>query len=209
MTNLEQAVPAATKTVAAPISPTDRAARIKLVLMFLLFAAPVVASYVSYYLIQPQGRTNYGELVLPQLPIGNLPFARLDVAGKPVAEAVGFKGKWLMLTALTGSERQSLERRLYLMRQVRLTTGKDMERIERALVLLDDALAPAALIGQHHGLHVLRLPPADWRTTFSAGSDRIYLVDPLGNLMMSFPFDPDPNKMKKDLAKLLRASRIG
>ena len=114
-----------------------------------------------------------------------------------------------MVTALTRADLVSLERRLYLMRQVRLTTGKDMDRIERALVLLDDSVPATTVIEQHAGLNLVRLPVTDWRDTFRSGSDRIYLVDPLGNLMLVFPFDPDPSKMKKDIAKLLRASRIG
>jgi len=37
----------------------------------------------------------------------------------------------------------------------------------------------------------------------------IFLVDPLGSLMLRFPGDPDGRRMLKDLAHLLRASRIG
>jgi hypothetical protein len=42
-----------------------------------------------------------------------------------------------------------------------------------------------------------------------APPERIYLVDPLGNLMMRFPRDPDPKLMMKDLSRLLKASQIG
>ena len=215
----------AAETVANP--KQIRNARIKLMLLFLLFASPVVASYLTYYVIQPQGRTNYGELIVPQRPIVQLRFAPpasqvpqvsqvSQVHQSPQSagrsgelDAPSFKGKWLMVTALTRADLVSLERRLYLMRQVRLTTGKDMDRIERALVLLDDSVPATTVIEQHTGLNLVRLPVTDWRDTFRSGSDRIYLVDPLGNLMLVFPFDPDPSKMKKDIAKLLRASRIG
>ena len=216
---------AATNAAETAANPKQiRNARIKLVLLFLLFASPVVASYLTYYVIQPQGRTNYGELIVPQRPIVQLRFAppapqvpqvpqvhqSPQSAGRSgELDAPSFKGKWLMVTALTRAELVSLERRLYLMRQVRLTTGKDMDRIERALVLLDDSVPATTVIEQHAGLNLVRLPVTDWRDTFRSGSDRIYLVDPLGNLMLVFPFDPDPSKMKKDIAKLLRASRIG
>jgi len=43
----------------------------------------------------------------------------------------------------------------------------------------------------------------------TTASDHIYMIDPLGNLMMRFPKDADPNKIKKDLYKLLKASAIG
>ena len=207
------------------VLPTDpkqiRRARVKLVLLFLLFASPVLASYLAYYVIQPQGRTNYGELIVPQQPILQLRFAPQSpqvpqvpqepqgLSSSAQSDALSFKGKWLMVTALTRTDLVSLEQRLYLMRQVRLTTGKDMDRIERALVLLDDSVPATTVIEQHAGLHLVRLPAPDFRETFRSGSDRIYLVDPLGNLMLVFPFDPDPSKMKKDIAKLLRASRIG
>ena len=216
---------AATNAAETAANPKQiRNARIKLVLLFLLFASPVVASYLTYYVIQPQGRTNYGELIVPQRPIVQLRFAPpapqvpqvSQVHQSPQSagrsgelDAPSFKGKWLMVTALTRADLVSLERRLYLMRQVRLTTGKDMDRIERALVLLDDSVPATTVIEQHTGLNLVRLPVTDWRDTFRFGSDRIYLVDPLGNLMLVFPFDPDPSKMKKDIAKLLRASRIG
>ena len=228
---------AATNAAETAANPKQiRNARIKLVLLFLLFASPVVASYLTYYVIQPQGRTNYGELIVPQRPIVQLRFAppasqvpqvhqsqqshhshqshqshqSPHAAGRSgELDAPSFKGKWLMVTALTRADLVSLERRLYLMRQVRLTTGKDMDRIERALVLLDDSVPATTVIEQHAGLNLVRLPVTDWRDTFRSGSDRIYLVDPLGNLMLVFPFDPDPSKMKKDIAKLLRASRIG
>ena len=216
---------AATNAAETAANPKQiRNARIKLVLLFLLFASPVVASYLTYYVIQPQGRTNYGELIVPQRPIVQLRFApptpqvpqvpqvhqSPQSAGRSgELDAPSFKGKWLMVTALTRADLVSLERRLYLMRQVRLTTGKDMDRIERALVLLDDSVPATTVIEQHTGLNLVRLPVTDWRDTFRSGSDRIYLVDPLGNLMLVFPFDPDPSKMKKDIAKLLRASRIG
>lgn len=217
MKTADTAADIAPASAAQPVTDprADRIARIKLILLFLMFASPVIASYVTYYVIQPQGRTNYGELIQPQRPVLALPWTSIrpgDNAQSGAARGEGaaqFKGKWLMVTGLRGANRQSLERRLYLMRQVRLTTGKDMDRIERGLVVLDDELPAAALLEQHPGLLLLRLAPEQWRASFSSGDDRIYLVDPLGNLMLQFPLDPDPNKMKKDIAKLLRASRVG
>jgi hypothetical protein len=35
------------------------------------------------------------------------------------------------------------------------------------------------------------------------------VIDPIGNLMMRFPADPDLNRVKKDLVHLLKVSRIG
>jgi hypothetical protein len=96
------------------------------------------------------------------------------------------------------------------MRQVRLTTGKDRDRIERALLIAGDAPA-AAVLAEHEGLRVLRASPAALAALRQAtgGEAGVLLVDPLGNLMMRFPVEADPSRMKKDIAKLLRASRIG
>ena len=103
-------------------------------------------------------------------------------------------------------------RKLYIMRQVRLTQGKDMDRVERAW-LLDDAAAPAAvLVSEYAGTYLLQAPGSALLAKLPAtGSvrDHIYLVDPLGNLVLRYPRDADPSRIKKDLSRLLRASRIG
>jgi hypothetical protein len=44
---------------------------------------------------------------------------------------------------------------------------------------------------------------------FKAPLRHIYVVDPLGNLMMRYPEDPDPGRVIKDLERLLKLSRIG
>ncbi len=103
----------------------------------------------------------------------------------------------------------ALKERLFALRQVRLTTGKDMDRIERVLVLLDAEPPSAELLAQHQGMHVLKTTQEYWRLNWAQPADRILMVDPLGNLMMRFPALADPNKMKKDVTRLLRASRVG
>ena len=40
-------------------------------------------------------------------------------------------------------------------------------------------------------------------------AQRLYIIDPLGNLMMSYPPDINPRGIMKDLKKLLKFSRIG
>lgn len=185
----------------------DRKGRIKLTILFLLFASPVIASYLTYYVFKPTGFTNYGELVLPQRAVVS---ARLSLRATDDFEwSSQLRGKWVMVTAMGQPDEAALADRLYAMRQVRLTTGKDMDRIERVVVQLDDLRASSALLAQHEGLWVLRATRAQWQAIFAQPADRILIVDPLGNLMMRFPERADPNKMKKDVAKLLRASRIG
>ena len=100
------------------------------------------------------------------------------------------------------------------MRQVRLTTGKHRDRVQRLWLVTDDASPAADLLKQHAGMVTARVAPETAGSLFepAAGQqavDHIFLIDPLGNLMMRFPAQTDPSKMKKDINKLLKASRIG
>jgi len=173
--------------------------------------APVVASYLTYYVLKPQGRTNYGELLDPQRQADGLALSAPDGASATLAE---FRGKWVMLTFDAQGCAEACASRLYVMRQVRLTTGRERDRIERVLLVAGDAAPAPALLADHEGLRVFRVQPAEvarWLPPAEGGAagDHIYVVDPLGNVMLRFPKSADPNRMKKDIAKLLRASRVG
>ena len=96
------------------------------------------------------------------------------------------------------------------MRQVRLAQGKDAGRIERAWLITDEAAADAALIASHVGIVLLRAAGSDFLARFPAErsrADHVYVVDPLGNLMMRYPRNADPRRMLKDVARLLRHSK--
>ncbi len=184
-----------------------RVGRIKLLLLFLMFASPVIASYLTYYVFPPSGRTNYGELIEPQRPIGATRINRTSFDAPSDWSAL--RGKWVMLVVAADRDEAVLKERLYALRQVRLTTGKDMDRIERVLLLLETDPPSAELLAQHPGMQVLRTSREQWQTHWGQPLDRILMIDPLGNLMMRFPPLADPNKMKKDVSRLLRASRMG
>ncbi len=209
-----------------------RAGRWKMLGILLVCAAPVVASYYTYYVIRPEGRTNYGTLVTPLRDVGALGTvvtmpgpAAAAAAAVPAVPAVpaapaasggiaSLHGRWIMLVTGPAACDTACRERLYEIRQVRLTTGKDRDRVERVWIIDDDGIPDPALLAQHEGLVLMRSDPATLARelpaeTGTAASDHIYMIDPLGNLMMRFPKDADPNRMKKDLAKLLRASRVG
>ncbi|HSE00826.1 MAG TPA: cytochrome C oxidase subunit I, partial [Burkholderiales bacterium] len=104
------------------------------------------------------------------------------------------------------------DRKLLYMRQLRLTQGKDMERVERAWLISDDALPRPAALAPYRGTWLVRAAGAGLLDAFPApgsAADHIYVIDPLGNLMMRFPRDPEPSRMIKDLSRLLKASRVG
>ena len=194
----------------SPDAPARRE-QLKMMLVLLICAAPVIASYAVYYFVRPDSRTNYGDLVQPQRPIPALQLTELD--GTPVAPK-SLSGKWLMISVDASECPQTCEDKLYHMRQVRLTTGKERDRVERVWLVTDQQPLATMLIRQNDGMRILRADPAQlaaWLPV-EAGThpaDHIFLVDPLGNLMMRFPKNADPNQTKKDLSKLLRASRVG
>jgi hypothetical protein len=51
-----------------------------LYLLLALTIAPVLASYIAYFVLPPSGRTNYGALIEPQRPVPALPLKTLDGA---------------------------------------------------------------------------------------------------------------------------------
>jgi cytochrome oxidase Cu insertion factor (SCO1/SenC/PrrC family) len=184
----------------------------KLFLVIAICAAPMIASYLAYYVFKPQGRTNYGTLIDPrQYPIPALDTTMLD--GKPFS-LDQLKGKWIMLQVNGSDCGEPCKTMLYEMRQLRLTQGKNMNRIERVWLITDDKPLETVLMREYDGTHFLRANPTKVKAWLpvdagTSAADHIYLVDPLGNLMMRFPKNADPNKIKKDLTKLLMASSIG
>lgn len=199
-------------TATAPVTAQQlRRARLKMLAILLVCAAPVIASYLAYYVIKPSGRVNYGALIEPQRDLSALPVAPLDGAATSLAH---YRGKWLLVAIAPGACDKACTDHLYALRQIRLTTGKDRDRIERVL-LVDDAGTPSAeVMTEYEGTVVARVQPSLVERSFPAEegarpADHLYVIDPLGNLMMRFPRNVDLNRMKKDVAKLLRASRIG
>jgi cytochrome oxidase Cu insertion factor (SCO1/SenC/PrrC family) len=186
--------------------------RWKLFVVIAICAAPMIASYLTYYVIKPQSRINYGALIDPRAyPIPALGTTTLD--GKPIT-LDAYKGKWMMVQINDADCQEPCKKRLHDMRQLRLAQGKDMDRIERIWLITDDKPLETIVIREYDGTHMLRVKPDVLKAWLpveqgTTPSDHIYLIDPLGNLMMRFPKDADPNKIKKDLSKLLKASSIG
>ena len=170
-------------------------------------AAPVIAAVVAYFFWMPSGRTNYGELVAPR-KLPEIALENLD--GRPF-NLPELKGKWLLVAAAGGRCDASCVKRLFLTRQVRLMQGREMDRIERLWLVTDGERPASELLAAHEGLHVARATPAQLDAIFQtdAAGEHIWLIDPLGNLMLRFPPDPDPQGMRNDLARLLKVSRAG
>ena len=189
-----------------------KSGRMKMLLVLAICAAPVIASYLTYFVIRPVGRTNYSELIHPQAPIpADLPLADLQGA---VVKATTLKGQWLMVVVSGAACDAVCEKHLWMQRQLRETLGRDKDRVDKVW-LIDDAGTPKpqtlAGVTTNTDATVLRVPRAAlaaWLRPASgqALEDHIYIVDPLGNWMMRVPPNAEPSKLKSDVIKLLRAS---
>lgn len=176
--------------------------------MLVLTVAPIAAAYLIYYFWPPTRTVNYGELIEPR----PMPDAQFTLADGARFQLSSLRGKWVLVTVDSGACEAYCERKLYYMRQVRLAQGKEMERVERALFLSDTAATAAEKLAPYAGTWLIRAAGSDFLELFPAPGARsahIYLIDPLGNLMMRYPPEPDPRRMIRDLKRLLKASRIG
>ena len=170
-----------------------RLLRNKALWIALVCAAPLVLGTAAYLLgWSPGAPSNYGELIPPRV----------------IAPLNEFRGKWVLVTFDAAQCDAYCERKLYIVRQVRRAQGKDMERIERVWVITDAGKPRADVLAASEGSRIARNENID--SSFPGNTvDHIYVVDPLGNLMMRFPRDPDPSKIIKDLQRLLKYSRFG
>lgn len=173
-----------------------------------LCVAPVVASYLTYYLWQPTGQINYGEL----LKAPPLPAARVKLADGSAFELAALRGKWVLLMADSARCAEPCERKLFMLRQLRLSQGKEMERIERVFLITDESAIADRLTESYRGTYFVRDGEGKLVKALPDGrpaADSIYLIDPLGNIVLRYPADADPKKVIKDLARLLKISGIG
>lgn len=185
--------------------------RLKLLLLLLVCTAPVLASYFTYYVLRPEGRRNFGELITPQRPLPSL--ATQGLAGEP-GLLTALKGQWLLVAVSGGACNSGCENNLYLQRQLRESLGREKERMDRVWLINDAAAVPTALRPAIAAATVLRVPPEaliQWLQPQNGQSleSHLYLIDPLGNWMMRFPASMDAagaSKAKRDLDRLLRAS---
>jgi cytochrome oxidase Cu insertion factor (SCO1/SenC/PrrC family) len=199
----------------APVTPErTRAGRLKMLMVLLICAAPVVASYFTYYVIRPEGRTNHGDLILP--PVA-MPADASLILRQPDGQAVplsSLKGQWLFVTVAGGQCDAWCEQQLYQQRQIREALGKDKDRVDRLWIIQDGQPMRASLKSAMQGAWVLTADAvqlAGWLKPQAghALQDHWYVVDPRGQWMMRFPPKAEPRQVFKDLTRLLRAAGAG
>lgn len=186
--------------------------RAKLLLLVGLFLAPVVVAYVLYNVgWQSNASVNYGDLIQPVRAV-----THVELRG-PEDRPFRFGGlprKWTIMYFGSSECLKSCDAALYKMRQVHLAQGRQANRIQRVFIVTDSAEIDSLRykVLDYSGTLLLTGAPDAVDSIIRQGAlepDRTYIVDPLGNLIMSYPPDANPSGMRKDLSRLLRASQIG
>lgn len=182
-----------------------------------VFFAPLLLAFLLYYggEWRPAGTTNHGELVTPPRPI---PEINLSIAGREQATGQLLHGKWTLLYVARGACTLDCQRSLTQIRQVRLALGDGMIRVQRVFVNTGVCCEGEYLEHEHPGLLLAHADSASAATLLDTISvdtipaidaNRIYVIDPLGNLMMSYTSKTPGKGMLEDLKKLLKLSSIG
>jgi hypothetical protein len=190
----------------------------KFVLMFILFATPITASYLMFFFWKPKATSNFGELISPVVQMPSEAWSVFDAADAPKdAALLALRGKWLMVTRDGGACDAACEKKLYTIKQARLLVGpKDLERVVRVM-LIDDGVpmsaatkasfAGTAFVDAKRSAWLAKLPrPANDMTD---GRGFFYAVDPMGNLFMRYTADEDIKELAADFRRVLKASQLG
>jgi cytochrome oxidase Cu insertion factor (SCO1/SenC/PrrC family) len=197
-------------------APDPKRSRLQFYIVIGLFLAPLVAAFALYYGAghwRPLGQTNKGDLINPPRP---LPEIALPLAQGGATDPSWLKGKWTLLYIGAGSCDEQCRQQLVHIRQTRTALGKDMVRVQRAFISTSRCCDKEYLAREHDGLIVVDTDPTAALLAqfpiFGAPVERagrIYIVDPLGNLMMSYAPNAHYKALLDDLKKLLNLSHIG
>ncbi len=182
-----------------------------MLLVLAVCASPVVASYLTYFIIKPDGRTNYGNLIQPTRSMPDVQLSGLD--GKSLA-ARSLKGQWLLVTVGPAACGADCEKRLFAQRQLREMLGRERDRLDKVWLITDDAMPSPQLLAAMKAqpeVTLLRWPRSTLATWLApdagqALEDHLYLVDPMGEWMMRFPVAFEPGRVKRDIDRVMRAS---
>jgi hypothetical protein len=184
-----------------------KANRRKLVILLVLLCSPVVASFVLYFSDYRPGSINYGDLI----GIQKLSGSGINQQDNTIFRMKDLQGKWAMLMVNSGHCDEACQLKLYHMRQVRLVQNTEKHRVERLWLIDDNVPADAELVEKYEGTLFINARDSellDLIPTKESQRNHIFLVDPLGNLMMRFPAELNPTLMGKDIKRLLHVSQL-
>jgi hypothetical protein len=193
--------------VTEPASPRPRmdpSGRRTLAIIAAVAILPIAASYAIYYFFPRAAQANYGTL-LPTAPAPAIEGTSPDGAPFRLAD---LRGRWVLLAAGAAGCDAACESALFATRQARTMQGREQDRVVRVWLGGGGAAPSPDLVAQHPGLVVARVPAAAL-DALPGALPGLWLVDPLGNLVLAYPAEPDVKGLARDLARLLKASRIG
>lgn len=192
--------------------------RLILLVVAVLFFAPFTLAWLLFNYgqeLQPQGRTNHGTLASPVQPLPEMTLMTFDGQTFPLKQLYG---RWTLLTISTGDCTPTCQQNLYKMRQVRIALNQDAPRVQRVYVVPNKNLLTnwPQLQTEYQGTVWLTADAETFatlsqklNTLTTTRPDKIYILDPLGNVVMYYAADANPKGLLKDLQRLLKLSRIG
>ena len=191
-----------------------------LAMLAALFLLPLAIAFCTYYGTdwRPGGHVNHGQLISPARPLPAVTLPRVNLvpgaAAAPPDTATPFRGRWSLVYIGAGDCDAACRQTLYVMRQTRLGLNNDMSRVERVFLVSRACCNLGSLAREQAGLVVLDASAPQAVSLLALfppqGHDHtLFVVDPLGNLMMSYDARSNPHGLLEDLKKLLRLSHIG
>jgi len=195
--------------------------RMTLILMVLVFVVPVGMAIVLHSIgdgFKTASTTNWGSLITPVRPITD--FSTTTIDNKKFDREM-LNGKWTLFYIDSADCNKSCFNNLYTIRQSRLGMGGEKDRVQRVMLLTDKGNKQQIdeIVKEHPGMHIIQLEKKvlnEMQKNFeieglaaASKAQRIYFIDPLGNLMMYYESDISPRGVVKDLERLLKYSRIG
>ncbi len=194
-----------------------------LYLLIAISLAPVLFALAAYYMpslgLRPDESNAYGQLIEPQRSVPESSALTLrTLKGEPF-DLQSLRGRWVLVNADESACPESCVRKLFILRNSHASQGKNVERLTRVWFVTDQGQPSEQILEAYQGTHMLRADPqqlAAFLTPQAAAQapeqalkNNMWIIDPNGNLMMLFPGDADPLKVRTDIRKLLNNSRIG
>ncbi|MBK6597147.1 MAG: hypothetical protein IPG25_04175 [Proteobacteria bacterium] len=185
-----------------------------LLVLAAIFFVPLAISFALYYgsAWRPAERTNKGELLSPVVSLPTVALRAND--GSSISSDTLLAGKWSVVYIGDGACDTDCRSALVMLRQTRLTLANEMSRVQRLFLATSDCCANDYLAAEHAGLVTVDAQQAEGQILLQAfpaesRAHALYIVDPLGNLMMRHDARENPKDLQADLKKLLKLSHVG
>jgi hypothetical protein len=185
----------------------QKANRIKLLSILALMLAPVVISYSLFFSDYRPDGANYGEI----LEIKQISGSGVSQIDNTIFRMKDLHGKWALVMVDSGVCDELCQTKVYHLRQVRLVQNREMNRVERLWLIDDNVEVNPELKEKYEGTHFINAKGSEllsYITPADSQRKHIYVIDPMGNLMMRFPENHNPTLVGKDIKHLLHVSQM-